>query len=232
MMRFRLLLAALAVAAAALPASARAAAWTEAPAGCYVSVAPEPAQRELVPVSAHGFPANAPLDVLVDGAPADVTGDGVADAVYADARGRFVAGVRAPYQPSGQREFSITVSERANRADALAATPLVTALGFELRPAQAPPSRRVRFVGRGFTDRRPVWAHYVFGGKVRRTVRLVRRPTAPCGKFSVRRRQIPLVRPRTGRWTLQVDQQRRYSPTPRSVFSRLEITVERVIRLR
>jgi hypothetical protein len=232
MIRSGLLLAALAAAATALPASARAAAWTDAPAGCFVSVAQEPAQRQLVPVAAHGFPANAPLDLLVDGVPADVTGDGVADAVYADARGRIVAGVRAPYQPTGQRPFSITVTARADRSNTVAATPLVTALAFELRPAQAPPSRRVRFVGRGFTDRRAVWAHYVFGGKVRRTVRLVRRPTAPCGTFSVRRRQIPLVRPRTGRWTLQVDQRRRYSASPRSVFFRMEIMVERVIRAR
>lgn len=230
MTRSGLFFAALAVATAALPASARAATWSAPPDGCYVSVAPEPAQRQLVHVRAQGFPANAPVDVLVDGSPADVTDDGAADAISADARGRVVVGVRAPYQPSGQRAFSITVTERSNRANTLAATPLVTALGFELRPAQAPPSRRVRFVGRGFIARGSVWGHYVFGGKVRRTVRIVRHPKSPCGTFSVRRRQIPIVRPRTGRWMLQVDQQRRYSPTPNTVFFRLDITVARVLR--
>jgi hypothetical protein len=232
MIRSGLVLAALAVVPATLPGSARAAAWTAAPAGCYVSVAPEPAQRQLVDVSAGGFPAHSPVDVLVDGAPADVSGDGVADPVYADAQGRVEVAVRAPYQPSGQRPFSITVTERAARANTLAATPLVTALGFELRPAQAPPSRRVRFVGRGFTGRGSVWGHYVFGGKVRRTVRIAWHPRNACGTFSVRRRQIPIVRPHTGRWTLQVDQQRRYDPTPHTVFARLDITVQRVIRAR
>jgi hypothetical protein len=232
MIRSGLVLASLAVASAAPPAGAQAAAWTAAPAGCYVSVAPEAAQRELVDVRAHGFPARAPVDVLVDAAAADVSGDGVADPVNADAQGRVVVSVRAPYQPSGQRRFSITVTERADRDNTVAATPLVTALAFELRPAQAPPSRRVRFVGRGFTESGSVWGHYVFGGKVRRTVRIARHPASACGTFSVRRRQIPIVRPHTGRWTLQVDQQRRYSTAPRTVFFRLEITVERVIRAR
>ena len=232
MIRSDLLLAALAAAAAAFPASAGAAAWTAAPARCYVSVAPEPEQRELVDIRAHGFPAGAPVDVLVDGVAADVSGDDVADPVYADGQGRVVVSVRAPYQPSGRRRFSITVTERADRANTVSATPLVTALGFELRPAQAPPSRRVRFVGRGFTGHGSVWGHYLFGGKVRRTVRIARHPANACGTFSVRRRQIPIVRPQTGRWTLQVDQQRRYSPAPRSVFFRLDITVQRVIRAR
>jgi hypothetical protein len=65
---------------------------------------------------------------------------------------------------------------------------------------------------------------------VRRTVRLARRPTGDCGTFSVRRRQIPVVRPKIGKWTLQIDQQRRYSETPDSVFVRITITVGRGLR--
>jgi hypothetical protein len=45
----------------------------------------------------------------------------------------------------------------------------------------------------------------------------------------VRRRQIPILRPRPGEWTLQVDQQKRWSPEPDSVFVPLPITVQRII---
>ena len=61
-------------------------------------------------------------------------------------------------------------------------------------------------------------------------MRLVRRIDNPCGAFSVRRRQIPIKRPRIGNWTLQVDQQRRYSRAPDSVYVRVKIEVQLDIR--
>jgi hypothetical protein len=88
----------------------------------------------------------------------------------------------------------------------------------------------VQFIGRGFTKRAPVWAHYLYRGKVRKTVRLVRRPTGDCGTFSVRRKQIPVFRPKIGKWTLQIDQQKAYASAPNSVFVRITITVGRRIR--
>jgi hypothetical protein len=213
------------------PAGASAApTWTQALAPCYVSVGPEAVQRQVVPIRAAGFTPQSRVDVLVDGAPADTTGDGQPDAVYADPYGLVRGFVRAPYQPEGERPFVVSVTEQTNAANAVSATTKVSALSLALRPPQAAPSRRVRFRGRGFTADGGVWAHYVFGGKVRRTVRLAKRTRGDCGTFSVRRRQIPVTRPRTGRWTLQVDQQKAYAVQPESVFVRLDITVQRVIR--
>jgi hypothetical protein len=230
MSRLALFLSIAALAAAGLPAAAPAATWSTTQAACYVSVGSAPQQRQVVPVEAQGFTPNSPVDILLDGAPADATDDGVADPFYADAAGLVKAGVRAPYQPGGQRPFTLSVTDRGNPANTVSVTTKVTALGVELRPAQAAPSRRVRFLGSGFVRRASVWAHYLFRGKVRATVRLAKRSTAPCGTFSVRRKQIPVVRPHTGRWTLQIDQQKTYSPAPDTVFVRLEITVQRVIR--
>ena len=62
---------------------------------------------------------------------------------------------------------------------------------------------------------------------MRKTVRLKRRIDNPCGRFSVRRKQIPIKQPKIGKWTLQVDQQRRYSRAPDSVFVRVTIEVFR-----
>jgi hypothetical protein len=230
MLRLTGLLAAALAALAALATSAGAAVWTAPPARCYVSVGPAPSDREIVPVSAAGFTALAPVDVLMDGQPADATDDGQPDPFYADPQGEVLARLRAPYQPAGERAFTLSAAEHGNPANGVSVTSKVTALTVELRPAQAPPSQRVRFTGRGFTKAAPVWGHYLFRGKVRRTVRLARRPGGDCGTFSVRRRQIPVVRPRIGKWTLQVDQQRSYAEAPDSVFVRITITVGRRIR--
>ena len=83
----------------------------------------------------------------------------------------------------------------------------------------------MRFIGRGFTDGTSVYAHYVRKGRHRKTVRLGA-AAGPCGRFDVKRRQIPF-KPAVGRWTLQVDKQADYSAEPLSVFVRLAITVSR-----
>jgi hypothetical protein len=69
----------------------------------------------------------------------------------------------------------------------------------------------------------------VKAGKHRRTVDLGK-PKGACGRVSVKRPQIPIRRPKTGRWRLQVDNQPVYSAEPPSVFVRVAITVERVLR--
>jgi hypothetical protein len=230
MARLSGLLTAALCACAALPAGAGAATWTAPLSRCYVSVGPEPDRRQFVVVGATGFPALAPVDVLLDGQPADATDDGQPDLFTANASGDVSARVRVPYQPAGERPFTLSVTEHANPGNSVTVTSEVTALTVELRPAQARPSRRVHFSGRGFTRDAPVWGHYLYRGVLRKTVRLARRPEGACGTFAVRRRQIPVVRPRIGRWTLQVDQQKFYAAAPNSVFVRITITVGRRIR--
>jgi hypothetical protein len=133
--------------------------------------------------------------------------------------------VPAPFQGRGQRPFTLTVKESENVDNFITATSLVTNLGVTLRPSRARPSRRIRFSGRGFTQDAPVYGHYLFGGKVRKTVRFARRATMPCGTFQARGPQIPVRRPATGDWLLQVDQQRKYAPFPGSNAQRVVIRV-------
>jgi hypothetical protein len=188
---------------------------------CYVSAGAQEQRRETISVRGTGFSADATVDITVDGV---VQLSGLANGV-----GEFRADVKAPHQERGERPFTVTVTERGNPANIVSATSRVTALHVRLRPKRAATTRRVRFIGRGFTADGPVFGHYVFGERLRRTVRLVRRSTAPCGRFSVRRRQIPIRRPRTGEWTLQVDQQRDYSPDHRP-WVRVPITVRQFFR--
>jgi hypothetical protein len=214
----------------ALPASAHAAAWTQPLDPCYVSVGPAAQQRQIARIRAGGFAPLAPVDLTVDGVPADTTGDGSPDQIYADPAGQVRVDIRVPYQSDGERPFPVSVSERGAPANAVTANPEVTAVAVTMRPANAPVGQRVRFRGRGFLKHTTIWAHYVFAGKVKKTVRFARRPQGACGTFSVRRRQLPIYRPHLGEWLLQVDQQRRYSATPAGVWFRQPIHVRRCTR--
>jgi hypothetical protein len=200
-----------------LAATAQAAVTMDPLKACYVSDGLEPVQREAIHVHASGFTPKGTLTLAIDGAPVD-TG-------MADAFGMATAVVPAPFQGQGERPFTLTVAEKENPNNFITVPSRVTNLGVTLKPRRARPSRRIRFSGRGFTNAAPIYGHYLFGGKVRRTVRFAKAPTGPCGTFRARRKQIPVKRPATGDWLLQVDQQRRYSPTPGSNAQRVVIRV-------
>jgi hypothetical protein len=185
---------------------------------CYVSARPD--ARETVTIDAGGFDPYAPIAVVVDGV--------TQQSAVSDANGDLKGTVESPWQPSGQRTFTLELADTADPADILVLTPLVTALDVAVTPARAKPRRKVRFSGSGFTEARPLFAHYLFHGRLRKTVRLGL-PAPPCGTFRFRARQIPVRHPRTGQWTVVFDQRRRY-PATVPVSDRLIITVRRVPR--
>ena len=126
--------------------------------------------------------------------------------------------VDALYQQRGERPFTLEV--RVRRGQLLAAQSRVTNLAVTVRLRRAPPSRRVRFRGRGFMQTGPVYAHYLYGRKLQKTVRLAAGSNSPCGTFSVKRRQIPVENARTGSWMVQIDQKKAYDPQPDPVWVR------------
>jgi hypothetical protein len=208
----------LALAAAAVPATAHAATLASL-APCYRSV--DATELEPVGIDAAGFTPGSLVDVFIDGRRVTT--------VEALEDGRVLGSVDAPYQAGGERGFTLTLTEQGAAANTVSAASRVAALGLRLKPRRTTPSRKVRFLGRGFTDGPEVFAHYVRGGKLRKTVSLGA-PVGPCGRVDVRRRQIPLVRPKVGRWKLQVDNQASYSETPGTVAVTVPITVRRVVR--
>lgn len=177
---------------------------------CYVSVLrapPDDYETEAVDVSGSGFTPGSKVDVRVDGVAAQA-------GVVVDAAGNLPAGaVSAPTVKSGERRFTVTAAEQGDAAQTASAGALVSNLSVTVKPRDARPRQRIRFRGRGFTNPdAAVYAHYVRKGaaRPRKTVRLARRPHGPCGTFSVRRRQFPFT-PRTGSWTVQVDQHRAFT---------------------
>jgi hypothetical protein len=183
---------------------------------CYVSADAD--HRQPMIVRATGFTGGAVVDAKVDGQV--VTPDGVP----ADAAGRIDGEVPAPYQAAGKRRFELELIERGNPANHLSAWSHVSALAVTLRPRQAPPSALVRFRGRGFVGPGDVYAHYLRGSHLVRTVRLAT-PHGPCGTFAVRARQIPVARPAPGTWTVVVDQARRSEADAAPLYVRLTIVV-------
>jgi hypothetical protein len=206
-----------------LPATAQAATLTPLK-PCYISVTqnspgdPPAITRERLDLGGNGFTPGSFVDLSFDGT-LDRT-------VQVDPAGNLPPQIlMSPYRARGEGAFTLTAAEQGNTLNNVTLTSRTTALTLRVLPREAEPGDRVRFRGRGFTDQRAVWAHYLRNGKVRKTVRLVRQIDNPCGSFSVRRKQIPVKRPKTGTWTLQVDQQRRYSRAPASVFVRVKIDV-------
>jgi hypothetical protein len=190
---------------------------------CYVSDGDQPTQRETIVVHTTGFTPLASLTLSIDGQPVD-TG-------FADAFGVADWQETAPFEGRDEHEFTLSVVEDLNPSNNVAtAVSRVTNLAVTLRPSVAAPSRKVRISGRGFTAAAPVFGHYVFGGKVRKTVRFVAASHLPCGTFHARRRQIPLKQPAFGKWILQVDQQRQYSPLPATNAQRVIIRVRESVK--
>lgn len=202
---------------------------------CYVTAStPGGPQVEGVDLRATGFTANSKVDVAIDGAPVPELAGLQTDATGALGAAGQPPQAAAPFVAKGKKRFTITLTEQGNPANVATATARSVALGVRVRPRRARPSQRVTFRGAGFTEPKAVYAHYLFGGKVRATVRLAKR-TGECGTFKIRSRQIPVGDPDIGRWTVQFDQSKRFR-NPGSgklnVFVRLNILVSRVFRPR
>jgi hypothetical protein len=196
---------------------------------CYVTAGTaEDHQAEGIAITAAGFTANSTVKLTIDAQ--SVPGG---DALQTNENGSLTLSpeqVAAPFIESGSREFTVMLTENGNPANSATATALTTALGVDVRPRRARPSQRIRFTGNGFTAPKPVYAHYVFKGKVRKSVRLARK-TTKCGGWLTHRPQIPVRDPKPGNWTVQFDQSKRYRDATkpnsglRSVFVLIRISV-------
>ena len=185
---------------------------------CYVSAGEAEAERETIEITGVDFAQESTVDVLFDGVLMGVAPTG--------STGEFAISFPAPFLLKGDRPLVVTVRDAAQQVDKVTR---ITNLAMRVSPRRATPSQRVRFRGRGFTQPAPVFAHYLFGGKEQKTVRLARRSTSPCGTFNVKRRLIPIDNARNGRWIMQVDQKRAYSPEPDPVWVRRPIVVTPVV---
>jgi hypothetical protein len=174
---------------------------------CYVAATE--LQREFVPVSGHNFTPYTDVDIFVD----DILQTIPDPQPQVAFDGSLAGSVQAPFIEEGQRTFTLRATERDNPSVSAIGLTKVTRLSVDQTPEAAATSDRVRFRGRGFTDPTlPIYMHYVFAGKSKRTIE-VGLPTGDCGLFSVKRKQFPFQKsPQVGVWTIQFDQKPRYDP--------------------
>ncbi len=216
------------LAALALPTAASAATLDQPLAPCYATTLDgggNPISEPLA-IVASGFTPNSQVDIAIDG-------EIVGESTLTDSTGAIgvlsAVSVPAPYIPSGQREFTLTITEQGNPANAVSATAMTTSLGVSVKPQQARPSTKVRWKGRGFTaSNAPIYAHYYYKGKSRKTVRMAAQPGV-CGTFSHKSPQIPVASPGLGKWIVQFDQKKKFDPSPDGTYVRLQIRIFRKV---
>jgi hypothetical protein len=133
--------------------------------------------------------------------------------------------------------IGVAAVERGNESNS-ASTGLTVAnvVGRAQNPGRvARPDRRWTFRGVGFFAvepafaMRPVFMHWVFKGRARKSVR-VGRAKPPCGSFTKRFARWPLKVVRRGTWIVALQTKRRYSP--RSFGANFRFKVSRTYRLR
>ena len=215
----------------AVPAAAEAATIQPLEKACYVTAGTRAnPQGEGVKLAATGFTPNSLVDLAIDGQQfeaglqTDANGDiGVLSPLV----------IPAPFIKTGSGDFTVSLTEQGNPANTASVVGRRTALGVKVKPRKAKPSKRIRFKGAGFTQDKPVYAHYVFGGKLKKTVKMSGNPNS-CGEWKKRAQQIPVSDPSTGIWTVQFDQLKKYknpAENPQgfnSVYVQLRISVTRV----
>lgn len=128
--------------------------------------------------------------------------------VTARADGRIATAVDPPVFNSPatlDQSFDLLAVDTTNPANAASSVYRQVRFGFDTRPSTGRPSRTVTYTARGFPPAGgAVYAHFRFGGKTRRNVRLGI-PRAPCGIVARRMALLP-TRTRFGTWTIYMDQ--------------------------
>lgn len=108
-----------------------------------------------------------------------------------------------------EQTFNLIATDQSNPAIVATAQFQQVRLGYDTNPGTGRPSRRAIHTVRGFRVGKPVWLHFRFRGKTRRNISLGA-ARAPCGKAERKMRLLP-TRARRGRWTVYVDQVRKFS---------------------
>lgn len=135
--------------------------------------------------------------------------------------GRFLKTTLPPSFSSVNRNletFALVATDNTNpAAPIIATTPFqVVRFGLTTRPTPTRPTTKVTYTARGFTPGKPVYVHFRFASKTRRTVKLGV-ASGPCGIASKRMRALP-TRARYGTWTTYTNQSSKFSAGTRPAW--------------
>lgn len=193
---------AVAVAVAATPAQA--ATITTVPCFPYVQNA-----ATKLPIVATGFTPGAFVRIYANPLK---TAPSVTGSTNADPTGNFGYEHSAPsFSPFSRnlQTFNLIGEDRTNPAAPIIATSTFQMARFGLTSSPSSPKRpgqKVTYTARGFTAGKPVYIHFRFAGKTRRTVRLGL-AQGPCGIVAKSMKALP-TKVRYGTWRTYTNQSR------------------------
>lgn len=167
---------------------------------------------KTVPLVGAGFTPGATVTIQTASAVAP-TPTFLASA-QADAAGNFATTAGPPSFnkfDTQEQSFTVVATDQTNPAIVATAQFQQVRLGYTTDPSNGRPSRRATHIVRGFPIGKKVWLHFRFAGKTRRNVSLGA-TQAPCGKAERKMSLLP-TRSRRGKWTVYVDQVRRFHKT-------------------
>jgi hypothetical protein len=164
---------------------------------CYLS-------GQQINSTAAGFTPGGPVNFSFDG---QLSASGTADG-----SGNLLQPLVAPLLPinTAQHTYNLAAQDQTNPALTAQVPVNVTVRVATVSPRRARPSRKVTFKVHAMNPGQPVYLHYVFHGKQRYRKKLGT-AKAPCGSMTKRTRFFPISRPKTGTWTFQFDDSKRYS---------------------
>jgi hypothetical protein len=171
---------------------------------------------KTLPLAGTGFTPNATVAIRTatasDPAPRALT------TLKADGAGNVRGLVDPPalHAPGTvDQSFTLAALDTVNAANTATTKFRAVRFGFDASPSTGRPTRRVTYTARGYRPGKPVYAHFRFGGKTRRNVRLGI-ATSPCGIVSKKLRLLP-TKTRFGTWTIYMDQAPRYNKNTKNV---------------
>jgi hypothetical protein len=208
--RRRLLRAAVGVLALAAPAvstAAASAATIQMSKPCYVNA--NPSRGAPIEVAGNGF---TPGDTI------EIQGTGVFATATASSTGQILVDTGGPIlSTSGPatQPFTLTANDQTNPAGNPLATTAVTManLSVATTPSVAKPTTKVTWHFSGFIPGKTIWIHYLRQRVVNRMS--FGKANGPCGTLSAKRKFYPGGHPRFTKYTVVIDQVKRYTKDAR-----------------
>jgi hypothetical protein len=158
------------------------------------------------------------------GTPVTISG-AASGGAQADNLGAFTTQITAPAMDElGPRTVRVTAEDRVNPSNAATLELRVVREAFGSNvPVAGRPREETTWRFAGFMPDRPIYGHFVLGGRSRGDYRFGV-ATGPCGTLRTRAPRIPGVRElRPGRWTLKLDQRMTYRASTPGSASRFRI---------
>jgi hypothetical protein len=166
---------------------------------------------KYVPIAGAGFTPSANLGVKLNWPGGDLAGYGTTDST-----GRFLSRFLGPARLISskvgfQKTYTLTATDGANPTLADTAKVVFIHAGLLATPLRTRPHDLKTYKFYGFPAHKNIYAHYVFGGKLRKS-KFVGKAKGPCGKLRHRMPLIPNdVKSRLGDWKIYFSNKKTFS---------------------